>query len=75
MKKNLLNLNFDFVFALCVVVCLLLPYMVMAKTPKVLKVTIVNNDTTINGKNIKHLSVTDRRKARLYIDSTLKGNK
>jgi hypothetical protein len=64
MKKKLLNPSFDFVFALGIISMLLLPPMVMAQQPpKQLKVIIENNDTTINGKNIKDLSATERKKA------------
>lgn len=61
MKKNLLNPNFEFIFALGIITMLMLPPIVMAQqAPKQLKVIIQNNDTTINGKNIKQLSASER---------------
>jgi hypothetical protein len=62
MKKNLSGLSFEIFFALGIIIILLLPALVMAQRPKQLKVTIQNNDTTINEKNIKELSVTERKK-------------
>lgn len=64
MKKNLLNPSFEFMFALGIITMLMLPPMVMAQQPpKQLKVIIENNDTTINGKNIKQLSASERATA------------
>lgn len=63
MKKNLLNPGFEFVFSLGVIAMLILPSMLLAQQPKNIKVTIQNNDTTVNGKNIKELSATERKRA------------
>ena len=63
MKKYLLKPGFELVFALSLIVILGLPPVLMAQTKKDLQITIINGDTTINGKNIKELSAGDRQDA------------
>ena len=63
MKKNLLKPGFELVFALNLIVILGLPPVLMAQTKKDLQITIINGDTTINGKNIRELSAIDRQDA------------
>jgi hypothetical protein len=61
--KKLINPGFEFAFALGLVAIFALPPIVMAQEHSAYNVTISNNDTTINGKNIKELSATERKDA------------
>lgn len=68
MKNKLPYPGFEFIFATGVIAMLMLPTLIMAQEPhqttsKQLKIIIKNNDTTINGKNIKQLSKAEREKA------------
>jgi hypothetical protein len=61
--KKLFNPGFELVFGIGLVAVFMLPLLVMAQENKELQVTISNNDTTINGKNIKELSADERKNA------------
>jgi len=63
MKKHTFKPGFEFIFSLCILAVLGLPPLVFAQTTKDLQITINNGDTTINGKNIKDLSATERKDA------------
>ena len=63
MKTFFSKPGFEFVFSLCLIVILGLPPMLMAQTSKNLDITIVNGDTTVNGRNIKELSPKERHEA------------
>lgn len=63
MKKRTFKPGFEFIFSLSILAVLGLPPLVFAQTTKDLQITINNGDTTINGKNIKDLSATDRKDA------------
>jgi hypothetical protein len=63
MKKNVCYPSFEFLFSLGIIALLVLPPLVMAQNQLELKVTIQNNDTTINGKNIKALSAAEHKSA------------
>jgi len=63
MKKPTFKPGFEFIFSLCILAVLGLPPLVFAQTTKDLQITINNGDTTINGKNIKDLSASDRKDA------------
>ncbi len=57
------------VFVLGVIAMLVLPPVIMAQGQhNEMKVTIVNGDTTINGKNIKELTAADRKAALKAVD-------
>lgn len=73
MKINVLSPGFEFIFALGIITVLILPPLVMGKPTFELKVNIQNNDTTINGKNIKDLSATEHKKALIEIKGAHKG--
>src|SRR5580704_7625186 len=63
MKKFFLNPGFEFIFSLSLIVILGLPPVLLAQTQKDVEIKIENGDTTVNGKNIKDLSATDRQNA------------
>jgi hypothetical protein len=63
MKKNAFKPGFEFIFSLCIMAVLGLPPLVFGQATKDLQITINNGDTTINGKNIKDLSASDRKEA------------
>ncbi len=63
MKNLPLKPGFEFVFALSLLVILGLPPVLLAQNQKDLEIKIENGDTTVNGKNIKELSATERQAA------------
>jgi hypothetical protein len=63
MKKFFLKPGFEFIFSLSLIVVLGLPPVLLAQSQKDVEIKIVNGDTTVNGKNIKELSATDRQNA------------
>ncbi len=63
MKKFFLKPGFEFIFSLSLMVILGLPPVLLAQNQKDVEIKIVNGDTTVNGKNIRELSATDRRNA------------
>jgi hypothetical protein len=63
MKKPTFKPGFEFIFSLSIIAILGLPPLVFAQTTKDLQITINNGDTTVNGKNIKDLSASDRKDA------------
>jgi len=64
MKKRSFKPGYEFIFSLCILAILGLPPLVSAQSStKDMDITIVNGDTTVNGKNIKSLSGKDRREA------------
>jgi len=64
MKKRSFKPGYEFIFSLCILAILGLPPLVSAQSStKDMDITIVNGDTTVNGKNIKDLSGKDRREA------------
>ncbi|MFI5157317.1 MAG: T9SS type A sorting domain-containing protein [Sphingobacteriales bacterium] len=63
MKKRSFKPGYEFIFSLCIAAILGLPPLVSAQSTKDMDITIVNGDTTVNGKNIKDLSGKDRREA------------
>jgi hypothetical protein len=64
MKKRSFKPGYEFIFSLCIVAILGLPPLVSAQSStKDMDITIVNGDTTVNGKNIKDISGKDRREA------------
>jgi hypothetical protein len=63
MKKLTFKPGFEFIFTLSILAILGLPPLVFAQTTKDLQITINNGDTTINGKNIKDLSASDKKDA------------
>ncbi len=71
--KRLLNPGFEFAFALGLIAIFALPPIVMAQAKKEFSVTISNNDTTINGKNIKQLSASERKEALKKLDEMSAG--
>ena len=64
MKKPLFKPGFEFIFTLSILAVLGLPPLVSAQTQtKDLQININNGDTTVNGKNIKDLTVAERKSA------------
>jgi hypothetical protein len=63
MKKRIFNPGFEFIFTLAILAIFGLPPLVMAQSTKDLQISIVNGDTTINGRNIKDLSPKERQAA------------
>ena len=63
MKKSAFKPGFEFIFSLCIMAVLGLPPLVFGQATKDLQITINNGDTTINGKNIRDLSASDRKEA------------
>jgi len=64
MKKRSFKPGYEFIFTLCILAILGLPPLVSAQSSnKDMDITIVNGDTTVNGKNIKNLSGKDRSEA------------
>jgi hypothetical protein len=64
MKKRSFKPGYEFIFSLCILAILGLPPLVSAQSStKDMDITIVNGDTTVNGKNIKDLSGKDRSEA------------
>jgi hypothetical protein len=64
MKKLIIKPGFEFIFTLSLFAVLGLPPLVFGQsTPTEQQITIVNGDTTVNGKNIKELSAKDRQAA------------
>jgi hypothetical protein len=61
--KTFLKPGFEFIFSLSLIVILGLPPVLMAQNTKNTEITILNGDTTVNGKNIKELSEKDRHEA------------
>jgi len=61
MKRLIIKPGFEFIFSLCILAVLGLPPLVSAQNTKDEQITIVNGDTTINGKNIKDLSPKERQ--------------
>jgi hypothetical protein len=67
--KKLINPGFEFAFALGLIAIFALPPIVMAQKQVPYNVTISNNDTTINGKNIKELTANERKDALKKLDN------
>jgi hypothetical protein len=63
MKKYWIKPGFEFIFALSLIVIMALPPLVFAQGTKDMEIKIINNDTTINGKNIKELPPDERKQA------------
>ncbi len=63
MKPSFLKPGFEFIFSLALIVILGLPPVLLAQTQKDLEIKIENGDTTVNGKNIKDLSLAERGNA------------
>ncbi len=69
MKTNWTKPGFELIFALSIIGVMTLPLLVFAQGNKNMDITIINGDTTINGKNIKELSAKDREQALKDIDN------
>lgn len=69
MKTNWIKPGFELIFALSIIGIMTLPLLVFAQGNKNMDITILNGDTTINGKNIKQLSAKDREQALKDIDN------
>ena len=69
MKNHWTKPGFELTFALSIIGIMTLPLLVFAQGNKNMEITIVNGDTTINGKNIKELSAEDRARALKDIDN------
>ena len=69
MKTHWTKPGFELMFALGIIGIMTLPLLVFAQGNKNMDITIINGDTTINGKNIKELSAEDRARALKDIDN------
>ena len=69
MKNYWTKPGFELIFALSIIGIMTLPLLVYAQGNKNMNITIINGDTTINGKNIKELSPKDREQALKDIDN------
>lgn len=63
MNRHWTKPGFELIFALSIIGIMALPLLVYAQGNKNMDITIINGDTTINGKNIKELSAKDREQA------------
>jgi hypothetical protein len=63
MKTRIFNPGFEFIFTLAILAIFGLPPLVMAQNSKDLQISIINGDTTINGKSIKDLGPKERQAA------------
>jgi hypothetical protein len=66
MKKTTIKPGFEFIFSLSIIAILGLPALLFAQTTTTKtdeQISIVNGDTTVNGKNIKDLSAKDKQEA------------
>jgi len=69
MKTHWTKPGFELIFALSIICIMALPLLVFAQGNKNMDITIINGDTTINGKNIKDLSIEERKQALKDIDN------
>src|SRR5689334_7356046 len=69
MTTHKIKPGFELIFALSIICIMTLPLLVFAQGNKNMDITIINGDTTINGKNIKDLSVEERKQAMKDIDN------
>ncbi len=51
--KKFIKPGFEFIFSVSLMVILGLPPLVLAQSQKNIKIKIINNDTTVNGRDIK----------------------
>jgi len=63
MKKLFIKPGFEFIFTLSLMAVLGLPPLVFGQTTKDKEITIINGDTTVNGRNIKELSGKEKQDA------------
>jgi hypothetical protein len=63
MKNYWTKPSFELMFALSLIAIMALPPLVFAQNTRNMDITIINGDTTINGKNIKSLSEDERKQA------------
>ncbi|MCO5937385.1 T9SS type A sorting domain-containing protein [Mucilaginibacter sp. RB4R14] len=61
--KKFIKPGFEFIFSVALIAILGLPPLVLAQSQKNIDIQIVNGDTTVNGKNIKKLTVAERKDA------------
>jgi hypothetical protein len=77
MKKKLFKPGFEFIFSALIIAALALPQLLFAqkdrKINKDVRITIRNNDTTYNGKNIKDLAPNEKQEALAEINKMGKG--
>src|SRR6185503_10441800 len=63
MKTHLLKPGFELIFSLSLIAILGLPPLLMAQSQRDIEIKIRNGDTTVNGKDIKTLSSSERAQA------------
>jgi len=63
MKTRIFNPGFEFIFTLAILAIFGLPPLVMAQDTKDIQISIINGDTTVNGKSIKDLGTKERQAA------------
>ncbi|MDO3627228.1 T9SS type A sorting domain-containing protein [Mucilaginibacter sp. BT774] len=69
MTTHKIKPGFELIFALSIICIMTLPLLVFAQGNKNMDITIINGDTTVNGKNIKNLSADERKQAMKDIDN------
>ena len=72
MKKRVFNSSFEVLFTAGIVVALALPQLLFAQKHKEVNISIHNNDTTFNGKNLKDMKPTEKQEALTEINKTVK---
>jgi hypothetical protein len=72
MKNRLFNSSFEVLFTTGIVVALALPQFLFAQKHKEVNITIHNNDTTFNGKNLKDMKPAEKQEAIAEINKTVK---
>ncbi|CAM3899739.1 T9SS type A sorting domain-containing protein [Mucilaginibacter galii] len=72
MKKRLFNSSFEVLFTAGIVVALALPQLLFAQKHKEVNISIHNNDTTFNGKNLKDMKPAEKQEALTEINKTVK---
>jgi len=63
MKTYFLKPGFELIFSISLIAILGLPPLLMAQNQRDIEIRIKNGDTTVNGKNIKDLSTSERTQA------------
>lgn len=72
MKNRFFNSSFEVLFSAGIVVALALPQFLFAQKHKEVNITIHNNDTTFNGKNLKDMKPAEKQDAIAEINKTVK---
>jgi len=72
MKNSFFNSSFEVLFTAGIVVALAVPQFLFAQKHNEVNITIHNNDTTFNGKNLKEMKPAEKQDAIAEINKTVK---